>query len=91
MFFLHHTFLDRIWSQWAKLNKDHPKYLPMSGGPRGTNPSDQLHPWDGYHNTDDYSWYFQYPVIKEGELTYIEDMLVEDYELGYTYEGLEYE
>ena len=49
IFFLHHCFVDKIWSDWQAQQKqdspDAPLYAPEKDGPPGHNLDDQLKPW----------------------------------------------
>lgn len=50
LFFLHHSFLDKIWSDWqANMVKTNeawaPHYAPLKDGPPGHNLHDWLTPW----------------------------------------------
>lgn len=50
VFFLHHSFIDKLWATWqATQANDYPDeaphYAPMEGGPPGHNLTDVLHPW----------------------------------------------
>jgi tyrosinase len=46
-FFLHHSNIDRIWSQWqTKHGKD--KYAPVTGGPPGTNLKEAMMPYPAF-------------------------------------------
>lgn len=49
-FFLHHCFVDKVWSDWQRLqletNPDGaPHYAPLQAGPPGHNIDDTLKPW----------------------------------------------
>jgi len=90
VFFLHHCFIDYIWSKWMLLNPNRPAYLPVQGGPPGTNYNDYLSPWDGVYNVESYDYYYQFrDVAPEGTLVPISKLVVPDHELGYLYEGLQ--
>lgn len=45
VFWLHHSFIDRVWAYWQNW---HPTstYLPLSGGPPGHNLNDGMWPWE---------------------------------------------
>lgn len=50
VFFLHHCFVDKVWSDWQALQQKQnpaaaPHYAPESGGPPSHNLDDQLKPW----------------------------------------------
>lgn len=55
VFFLHHCFIDKIWSDWQRIMQDPvngapeltPHYFPLSGGPIGHNLYDPMYPWGG--------------------------------------------
>eukprot|EP01094_Clydonella_sp_ATCC50884_P027138 TRINITY_DN7673_c2_g1_i1.p1 TRINITY_DN7673_c2_g1~~TRINITY_DN7673_c2_g1_i1.p1 ORF type:complete len:226 (+),score=52.05 TRINITY_DN7673_c2_g1_i1:488-1165(+) len=91
-FFLHHANIDRLWSLWQKRHPESSRYNPMDGsGPFGTNVNDCLIPWDGKKNTNAYEWYYQFEgVVPARQCVPIREMLVDDMDLGYVYEGLEY-
>eukprot|EP01094_Clydonella_sp_ATCC50884_P025175 TRINITY_DN6515_c0_g1_i4.p1 TRINITY_DN6515_c0_g1~~TRINITY_DN6515_c0_g1_i4.p1 ORF type:complete len:329 (-),score=56.25 TRINITY_DN6515_c0_g1_i4:296-1282(-) len=91
LFWLHHANIDRLWSLWQKMHPEADRYVPMSGGPFGMNADDFLIPWDGKRNTQQYEWYYQFKdAVPEGQRVRIRDMLVDDQDLGYVYEGLSY-
>ncbi len=50
VFFLHHCFIDKVWSDWQELQRRNnpeaaPHYAPRTGGPPGHNLDDRLEPW----------------------------------------------
>ena len=50
VFFLHHCFVDKVWADWQKLQRENnpegaPHYAPEQGGPPGHNLDDVLNPW----------------------------------------------
>jgi tyrosinase len=55
VFWLHHSNIDRLWSNWIRSHQDQSPYLPVSGGPQGHNLYDSMifhaagdpPPWDG--------------------------------------------
>jgi tyrosinase len=50
VFFLHHCFVDKLWSDWMRM---HPGsgYIPVSGAPPGHNLGDAMQPWAGLGST----------------------------------------
>ena len=55
VFFLHHSFIDKIWADWQFMQKARdpggaPYYLPRSGGPAGHNLDDEIFPWNEQTN-----------------------------------------
>ena len=50
LFFLHHTYVDKLWADWEAANPD--AYLPIANGPLGHNWSDALYPWNGVDTPD---------------------------------------
>jgi tyrosinase len=50
VFFLHHCFVDKVWSDWQALQiqvnpSAAPHYCPEKEGPPGHNLDDELKPW----------------------------------------------
>lgn len=66
IFWLHHANIDRIAESWWSLN-DY-EYLPISGGPRGTNLGDRMWPYGITH---------QDVAVPTAELGYTYDALIE--------------
>ena len=51
VFFLHHSFVDKVWADWQALQRENnpdasPHFAPEEGGPAGHNIDDQLKPWE---------------------------------------------
>ena len=44
VFFLHHCYVDKIWTDWQLQNPTE-GYLPETGGPAGHNVGDAMYPW----------------------------------------------
>lgn len=88
LFFLHHCFIDYLWSKWMLQYPDS-HYSPIANGPLGTNINDYLIPWDGIHNQPSYEFQYQYASIAPSNMTVkIFERTVKDMDLGYLYEGL---
>lgn len=57
VFFLHHSFVDKIWADWQFKQRvrdpgGSPYYSPRSGGPTGHNIDDLIFPWNEQTNRD---------------------------------------
>jgi tyrosinase len=52
VFWLHHCYIDKMWTDWQKMHWDQAKYLPDGGAPiKGHNLRDPMHPWDTPNET----------------------------------------
>jgi hypothetical protein len=89
VFFLHHCYIDYIWSKWMLANPQESNYLPTHGGPYGTNIYEYMPPWDGVYDVSSYEYYYQYSsIVPENQQVKIAEVCVPDEQLGYVYEGL---
>jgi tyrosinase len=73
VFFLHHCFMDKLWSDWQVLELqrggpiDHSLYLPPHGARQGHNLDDKMSPWNQV------DWVYQSPsnvIFNHGQLGY---------------------
>ena len=86
LFFLHHCYVDKMWTKWIELHPEEEPYLPLTGGPLGTNIYEPLFPFDGLHNVDEYDFAYQYQRITSGgQVVRIQDVVKPTQNLGYVY------
>jgi hypothetical protein len=52
VFWLHHCFMDRLWTDWQMMHQDQARYLPDGGAPiKGHNLKDPMPPWNTPNET----------------------------------------
>ena len=50
-FWLHHAFVDLLWSEWQESGHEGSAFYPSSNQPYGHNLNDPMWPWDGGQST----------------------------------------
>jgi tyrosinase len=45
VFWLHHCYMDKLWTDWQMMHQDQAQYLPDGGAARGHNLTDPMPPW----------------------------------------------